>query len=496
MTAAPTLPRLSRTILPAAEAARLDLPERAVQFGTGAFLRGFIDFFVDAANRAGAFNGRVVAVGSTGSGRDEILEAQDGLYTLVSQGMVNGAVVQDTRVISSVSRALSANAEWDAVLAVARSPELALVFSNTTEVGIALDASDTFEMTPPRSFPAKLARFLYERAQAFDFDPAKGVVVVPCELIEDNGAKLKAIVRAHAERWALDARFGRWLDTIPFCDTLVDRIVPGAPKGAEAERLRDSLGYEDGLMTTCEPYRLFAIRGDAALKARLGFVDADPGIVVADDITPYRELKVRLLNGTHTAFVPAALLAGCETVREAVEHPLVGQLVRRLMFDEIAPTVPVAEGSAEQFARDVLDRFSNPFIRHALVDITLQATMKTRVRLVPTIQRYAAKRGEAPPALAFGLAAYLMLQRPEHEAMRKTDDQAGAVRDAWAAHASSGGEDVAELVRVVLSNRALWDADLTEVPGFGVSVTASLLGMLRDGVPATLEALLAAPEPK
>ncbi|AHG87915.1 Mannitol dehydrogenase domain-containing protein [Gemmatirosa kalamazoonensis] len=498
MTDTTTLPRLNRSLVPDADRRLLELPEKAVQFGTGAFLRGFIDFFVDAANRQGTFDGRIVAVGSTGSGRDEILEAQDGLYTLVSQGVVNGAVAQDTRVVSSVSRALSANAEWDAVLAVARSPELALVFSNTTEVGIVLDESDAFEMSPPKSFPAKLARFLYERASAFEYDPARSVVVVPCELIEDNGAKLKAIVRAHAERWRLDARFLAWLDAVPFCDTLVDRIVPGAPKGAEAERLRETLGYDDGLLTTCEPYRLFAIRGDAALKARLGFADADPGIVVTDDITPYRELKVRLLNGTHTAFVPAALLAGCETVREAVEHPLVGRLVKRLMFDEIAPTVPAP--GAEQFARDVLDRFSNPFIRHALVDITLQATMKTRVRLVPTIERYAAAHGAAPPALAFGIAAYLLLQRPEHDALRKTDDQAGPVRAAWAGLAPAGAipddrrdEIAAELVRCVLSDVALWSTDLTAVPSFGVSVTASLLGMLRDGVPAALEALLAAP---
>jgi tagaturonate reductase len=312
-------------------------------------------------------------------------------------------------------------------------------------------------------------------------------VVVPCELIEDNGAKLKAIVRAHAERWGLDARFGRWLDTIPFCDTLVDRIVPGAPKGAEAERLRETLGYDDGLVTTCEPYRLFAIRGDAALKARLGFADADPGIVVADDITPFRELKVRLLNGTHTAFVPAALLAGCETVREAVEHPLVGRLVQRLMFDEIAPTVP-ADG-AEAFAKQVLDRFANPFIRHALVDITLQATMKTRVRLVPTILRYAARTGGAPPALAFGIAAYLLHQRDTYSAHRRADDQAEPVRRAWA----ELGDDEAAVVRRVLSDAALWETDLTTVPGLGESVTASLISLRRDGAVAAAEAVLAEP---
>jgi tagaturonate reductase len=462
--------RLNRALLPAEERRLLELPERAVQFGTGAFLRGFVDHFIDAANRRGDFDGRVVAIGSTGSGRDELLAAQDGLYTLVSQGLVDGEVVEERRVIASVSRALSASAEWDAVLALARSPELSLVFSNTTEVGIVLDESDTFDTAPPRSFPGKLARFLYERAAAFEFDATKGVVVIPCELIEDNGARLKGIVLALAERWGLDARFARWLDAaVPFCDTLVDRIVPGAPKGAEAERLRAALGYDDALLTTCEPYRLFAIRGDAALRARLGFADADPAIVVTGDIAPHRELKVRLLNGAHTAIASAALLAGCETVREAVEHPTVGPLVGRVLLDEIVPTVSAP--GAERFARHVLDRFANPFIRHALVDITLQGTMKMRVRVVPTILRYAELTGEAPAGIAQGFAAYLQLQRAEHAERRRADEQGERVRAAWAEH----GDDASAVVRGVLADVALWGTDLTAVPGFADAVTGAYI---------------------
>ena len=507
-----TRPTLNRALVPAEDQHLLALPEKAVQFGTGAFLRGFVDYFVDAANRAGRFGGRVVAVGSTGSGRDRVLEAQDGLYTLAVQGRAAGEVVEEHRVIASVSRALSARTEWDAVLAVARSPELELVFSNTTEVGIALDEGDAYDAAPPRSFPGKLTRFLHERALAFDHDPARGVVVIPCELIEDNGPRLKAIVVALAERWALGARFVAWLDAaVPFCSTLVDRIVPGAPAAAEAERLANALGYDDALLTTCEPYRLFAIQGDAALGARLSFAEADPGVVVTDDVGPYRERKVRLLNGTHTAMVPAALLMGCETVREAVEHPVVGALVRRILFDEIVPTLDAP--GADAFARDVLDRFANPFIRHALFDITLQATMKTRVRLVPTIRRYVERTGHPPPGLAFGFAAYLLFLRGELQARRAAaglpvpaDDQAPRVRAAWmdvtraeagVAPAGAIPDDMAPqvaaaLVERVLADTSLWDADLTQVPGFGVSVTASLLSMLRDGVPAALDALVRA----
>ncbi|MDP9348113.1 MAG: tagaturonate reductase, partial [Gemmatimonadota bacterium] len=349
----------------------LDLPERAVQFGTGAFLRGFVELFLDEANRRGHFGGRVVMVGSTGSGRDRVLSEQDGLYTLSVQGVDRGAVVEERRVIGSVSRALSARDQWDEVLAVAREPELELVLSNTTEVGITLDEEDRPDLAPPRSFPGKLTRFLYERARAFDYDPARGVVVLPCELIEDNGRRLREIVLALAARWELGDEFTAWLErAVPFCNTLVDRIVPGTPEAAVLEELQAALGYRDGLLTTCEVYRLFAIEGDEALRARLRFAAADPGIVVTPDVAPYRERKVRLLNGAHTVTVPAALLSGCETVLEAVRHPLVGPFLRRVMLEEIVPHLEAP--GAEEFAHAVLDRFANPFIRHALLDISLQ----------------------------------------------------------------------------------------------------------------------------
>ena len=245
-------------VVPTAE--MLTLPERAVQFGTGAFLRGFVDFFVEEANRRGEFGGRIVAIGSTGSGRDAAINDQDGLYTLVTRGVERGGLVEERRVVGSVSRALSAADDWPAVLACARNPWLETVFSNTTEIGIALDESDEYAASPPRSFPGKLTRFLHERARTFAFARSKGVVVVPCELLENNGDQLRDIVLQLAERWQLGGAFARWIrEAVPFCNTLVDRIVPGAPKGEDAERLRDALGYDDALLTTCEPYRLFAI---------------------------------------------------------------------------------------------------------------------------------------------------------------------------------------------------------------------------------------------
>lgn len=474
--------------------ATLDLPERVVQFGTGALLRGFVEYFLDAANRQGSFDGRVVMVGSTGSGRDAVLNEQDGLYTLVVRGVEGGEVRDERRVIASVSRALSARDEWGEVLACARSPEVELVFSNTTEVGIALDEGDSADLEPPRSFPGKLTRFLYERARAFDHDPARGVVVIPCELIEDNGDRLREIVLALAERWALGDRFRAWVEAaVPFCNTLVDRIVPGTPDAGTLAGLREELGYRDDLLTSSEVYRLFAIQGDDALRARLRFADADPGIVVTPDVRPYRERKVRLLNGSHTITVPAALLCGCETVLEAVEHEQVGALLRRVMLEEIVPFLDAP--GAEAFAREVLDRFANPFIRHALIDISLQQTMKMRVRVVPSILRYAGRNGRAPASLAFGFAAYLLLMRGELQERRRAaglpvpaDDQGARVRAYWTVHPDS----IHRLVREVCSDETLWGADLAGVPGFAEAVALHLARMDQEGGPAALEAHLEA----
>ena len=469
----------------------LALPERALQFGTGAFLRGFVDFFLDAANAQGLFNGRVVLVGSTGSGRDRALQQQDGLYTLVARGMVDGALVEDTRVIGAVSRAISATENWDEVLACARSPELTVIFSNTTEVGIAIGDDDVRDDRPPRSFPARLTACLYERARAFDFDPARGVVVVPCELIEDNGATLRSLVQQLAVRWHLDPAFTRWLDTaVPFCNTLVDRIVPGAPSGDDAVTLPTALGYDDAMLTTAEHFRQFVIEGDDAMAARLGFAGADAGIMVVPDVRPYRERKVRLLNGAHTIAVSTALLCGCETVHDAMVHPRVGSFIRRTLLDEIVPSLDVPAASA--FAHDVLQRFANPSIRHALVDITLQGTTKLRVRLVPTLQRAAAMRGTVPPLLAFGVAAHLLYLRGDLQQARRDaglrvppDPRGDRIHAAWTA-----GTAPDALVAQVLSDTDLWATSLADLPGLANAVTVHLFRMLERGVPAALEHLM------
>ncbi len=475
-------------------ASTLGLPETVVQFGTGAFLRGFIDYFIDEANRRGAFNGSVVAISSTGSARDAVLNEQDGLFTLATQGIEHGEARRRYRVISSVSRAISATDDWDAVLAIARDPAIRLVISNTTEVGIVLDENDSFDAHPPRSFPGKLTSFLYERARHFDFAVDRGVIVLPCELIEDNGDTLRGIVRTLCEQWKLGDRFDVWLgEAVDFRNTLVDRIVPpaGALPKDESVQLERALGYRDGMITSCETYALFAIEGDDALRSRLGFA-ADPRIIVTPDIRPYRERKVRMLNGGHTISVPVALLAGLETVREAIEDPLVAQFMRRAILDEIVPSLDVPD--AEPFARDVLLRFANPYIRHSLIDITLHATAKMRVRVVPSIVAYTERFDHTPESLAFGFAAYLAFMRGDIQVERRAtglpvpDDREGeAIRAAWMRAGHGSEPAVRDFARSVCGDTTLWGTDLSTLRGWCEAVSDHLMRIMEYGMRLALE---------
>jgi tagaturonate reductase len=480
----------------------IDLPERAVQFGTGAFVRGFIEYFVDAANRRGAFNGSIVAISSTGSGREEVLNEQDGLFTLITRGLDDGVPVQQYRVIGSLSRVVSAQREWQTVLDVARDPNIEIVFSNTTEIGIALADDDDANASPPRSFPAKLTRFLAERARAFDYDPARGVVVLPCELVENNGDRLRDLVRDLAGRWSesLDPRFIGWVDdAVVFCNTLVDRIVTGAPSPSETERLHDTLAYDDRLITVCESYRLFAIQGDDALSQRLTFAPADRGMIVAPSIRAYRERKVRVLNGAHSVLAPVALQCGLDTVHDAIADERVGRFLRGVMLDEIVPSLSVPDG--DSFASDVWQRFANPFIRHALIGIMLHATAKMRVRVVPSIIELYGRTGRVANGIAFGFAAFLLFMRGDFAARRlerglrtPEDSQADVVRGHWRS-AGSDTSGVTAFVNGICADAALWGTDLTRVPEFAHLVADYLRASIHSGVRSALDTFLATDEP-
>jgi len=364
------------------------LPESILQFGTGKFLRCFVDLFVDEANRGcGEPAGRVVALQSTGAERAATINRQQGRYHVAIRGLMGGEKVDRTIELAPISRALAAPDDWPAVFDVARSESLRLVVSNTTEAGLALDADDRPGTAPPRSFPAKLLGVLLARQEA----GLDGVAILPCELVEGNADRLLELVLEQAGRWQVPPSQIDWLrGACSWHNTLVDRIVSAPSPG-------DPLAERDPLYAVAEPFALWLIEGAPELGSLVGH----PAVQVVDDLAPYALRKVRILNGAHTALVAKARPLGFETVREAVADPGLGAWLEELLFDEIIPTIVdrVEQAGAEQFARDVLERFANPFLDHRLADIALHHDVKLGTRLVPTYEEYRRRFGRTPRLL-------------------------------------------------------------------------------------------------
>lgn len=469
-----------------------ELPEKVVQFGTGVLLRGLPDYFIDKANREGRFNGRVVVVKSTG-GDTSAFDEQDSLYTICIRGVVNRELIEQNIICSAISRVLSAEAEWDKVLACAANPAIGIVISNTTEVGIQL-VEESIDARPPASFPAKLLAFLFERYKTLG-SGAPGLVIIPTELITDNGKKLKEIVLRLAQFNRLDDDFMNWLETANhFCSSLVDCIVPGRPETQLYRHLETAFGYEDKLMIMTEVYRLWAIEGNETVKQALSF--ADQGVIVTEDITKYKELKLRLLNATHTLSCGLAYLSGIPTVRDAMADPVFSGFISELMLSEIAPAIPyeLPEAEAREFGLQVLDRFRNPHIDHQWISITLQFSSKLAMRAIPVVLQYYKIFGHAPRWFTAGFAAYLLFMKAEKEENGQyfgkfrdklypiNDDRAGYYHECWKNNSAE------EVVRMVLKNEALWGTDLSRLDGFEQAVSSRLSGFMRDGVLKTISA--------
>ncbi|MEJ7589490.1 MAG: tagaturonate reductase [Ferruginibacter sp.] len=467
-----------------------ELPEKVLQFGTGVLLRGLPDYFIDKANRLGIFNGRIVVVKSTGSGDSSAFNTQDGLYTLCMRGLVNGVPVEENVVSAAISRVLSAAGEWDTILKCARNPGLCLVISNTTEVGIELVQDDT-SLHPPISYPGKLLAFLQERHRFFAGSAAAGLVIIPTELISDNGKKLRSVLVDLAHLNNLPENFIEWLENHnQFCSSLVDRIVPGKPAPGIKASLHAQLGYVDELITMSEIYSLWAIEGDEHTKQVLSFAKAHPGIVIANDITLFKELKLRLLNGTHTLSCGIAFLAGFTTVKQAMDNEELYGYIKGLMMDEIAMAIPyrVPGNVAREFAEKVLDRFCNPSIEHQWISISLNYTAKLKTRVVPVLQSYYEVYNNIPSGLATGFAAWLLFMKATikegNEYYGELNGNPYPVKDPMAEYFFNHWQNLSPeiLVNTVLSDASLWDADLTLIPGFKEKVTAQLLKIIRDGM--------------
>ncbi len=472
------------------------LPEKVLQFGTGVLLRGLPDYFIDKANRGGIFNGRIVVVKSTSRGGTDDFEKQDGLYTLCIKGMENGAGEEETIVNSAISRVLSATENWSGILECAHNPNLRLIISNTTEVGITL-VQDDIRLDPPLSFPGKLLAFLVERYRAFRGSAESGMVIIPTELIPDNGAKLKSIVLELARLNKLEQGLIDWIGSANhFCNSLVDRIVPGSLPDQERFRTEKELGYTDNLMIMAESFRLWAIEtADEKVKEILSFSQADEGLIIAPDIEKFRELKLRLLNGTHSFSCGLAFLAGFGTVRDAMGNEHMSAYIRQLALEEIAaavagPEITYAEASA--FGAKVLDRFRNPYIDHQWSGIAVQYSSKMKMRTLPLLFRYYHKTNQAPEQMALGFAAFLLYMKGRAVAKgqyegsvngktyRIEDEQAAWFAAKWAEH------DADHIAEAVLADKTFWGDDLTTLTGFAESVKNYLQLLTGYGAMATL----------
>ncbi len=440
-------------------------PERVLQFGEGNFLRAFAEDFIDRMNETAGFDAKVVLVQPRG-GHPEAADRfgeQEGLYTLVLRGRENGAAAERARVISCVSHCLDPKRDWDALLACAKNPDLRFIISNTTEAGIVFDPACKRSDAPPASFPAKLTAFLYERWRR----GGRGFVILSCELIDRNGEELRRCVNEYVRLWALEDDFAAWLERENlFCSTLVDRIVTGAPK-AEASALCESFGYEDQLIDTGELFAAWVIEAPQSLKDELPFEKAGLPIRIVDDVTPYKQRKVRILNGAHTAMVLGAHLAGKAIVRECMEDDVIRGFLDRALFDEILPTLDLPRDELQDFAASVLDRFNNPYIDHRLLDIALNSTAKWKARVLPSVVAYSGRKGDLPKRLVFSFAAYAAFYRKGGDAVRDDD----WVLDFFRAHAN---DDASALMRALVRNERMWGDSLACLDGFEVAAAAAL----------------------
>jgi tagaturonate reductase len=477
-----------------------ELPEKVIQFGEGNFLRAFVDWMIDRLNEAGRFNGRVVVVQPIANGLIEALNDQDGLYTLLLRGIEKGQVAEQRRLITALSRGVNPYTDWQAYLACAENPELRFVVSNTTEAGIAYAPEDFVPGAVLNSYPAKLTALLYHRFTCFDGDPTKGLLILPCELIDKNGRHLREIVLKLIADWELSEAFRSWvLGHNHFFNTLVDRIVTGYPR-AEAEKICAELGYTDRLLDTGEIFHLWVIEGETRFKDELPLHEIGLNVIWTDDLTPYRERKVRVLNGAHTLTVAVAHLAGLATVRAASEDPLVGDFMQRGIFEEILPFVRLPEAEKRAFAESVLERFENPFIEHRWLDISLNSISKFKTRCLPTLTDYVDRHQSPPPLMSFSLAALICFYRgsrieagrllatgPEGPYEVKDDAQVlEFFRSAWQSHGDARPADGEALACKVLGEEAFWGTDLNALPGLTAAVATALGRLQRDGLRSAL----------
>jgi tagaturonate reductase len=391
----------------------LALPERILQFGNGVLLRGLPDYYVDAANKQGIFNGRIVVVKTTPGNTDDF-KKQDFLYTHRIKGFQYGQAVDETHLNSSISRVISVLENWSQILDCATNPDINIVFSNTTEQGFVY-IEEKIGDGAPQSFPGKLLAYLFHRFQKIGHLESSKICIVPTELVENNGDRLRTFLKNLATFNGLSADFEAWFDKkVVTGNSLVDRIVPGKPEREILERYQAELQFSDNYLIESEPFNLWAIEGTPDLGDWLSFSKCNEGIKIAADISIFKELKLRLLNATHSFSAGVALSHQLETVSEAMNDVDFQSFINELITDiQAAILLEIPDLVKAQFAADVLDRFRNPNIRHFWSSIILNYSEKFKIRCIPLIRQFYLKNGRYSLAMIRGMAGYFAVTASE-----------------------------------------------------------------------------------
>ena len=477
-------------------------PEKVLQFGEGNFLRAFVDYWFDLANEKADWNGKCVLVQPIAPGLAKMINEQEGLYTLYLRGSENGQKVDDKRVISSVSRCLNPyeKADYEKMMDVAASDDPEIIVSNTTEAGIVYDPACQQNDCPPSSFPAKLTQVLYHRYKA----GKKGIIMLACELIDNNGKELLKCVNQYIDQWGLEDGFKKYVnEDCTFCGSLVDRIVPGRirdPK--EVAELEEKHGYADPLLDVGEVFGVWVIEGDTKLNDILPFRKAglEDHVFVTPDMSPYKKRKVRILNGAHTGFVLGAYLAGFDIVRDCMHDETILGYMNKMLLQEVVPILPLDQDDCKKFAAAVEDRFNNPFVNHELMSISLNSTSKWRARNMPSFLEYVGKNGKLPTCLTMSFAAYIAFYSNDVQELtdkglvckRAKGNEYTVSDDRWVLefYNEHKNDDVPTLVHAVMTNGQMWGQDLTKVPGFEEATVKNLTNIRENGALAAYASCL------
>ncbi len=475
---------------------KVERPIKVLQFGEGNFLRAFVDYMIDIANEKGEFNGDIVLVKPITFGTLERFHEQDCQYTVQLRGIVDDKPQRINRIVTSVADAVDAYEEYEKYAGYARLDTLRFIVSNTTEAGIVYDDTDLLEMTPPKTYPGKLTKFLYERYQHFSGALDKGLIILPVELIDDNGIHLKECVLKLAELWKLEEGFISWIhEACVFTSTLVDRIVTGYPRD-EAEELCKEFGYQDNLIVTGEPFALWVIESAKDISGELPLPQVGLPVIFTDNQKPYKQRKVRILNGAHTSFVLASYLCGNDIVLQSMQDELILNFIKATIFEEVIPTLTLPKQELEEFAQAVLTRFNNPYVKHAHLSISLNSVSKWRARCMPSFLEYIEKTGKLPVHLTFSLAALMafytgaeirdkaLIGHRGEEEYNILDDEA-----VLSFFASNSDKQTDEYVHNTLANTDFWGQNLSRIAGVEDAVTAYLTDIRSLGMRQTMEKL-------